>query len=80
MSSLLERSTAVESLSAIADELRHAKAAMLAFVPQAEHVIVETFFSRTVEASGEASAAFACTWIASLGLGQCEQGHHSCPA
>ena len=49
---LLERSTAVDSLEAVAAELRAAKPAMLAFVPQAEHHIVEAFFSRTVQASG----------------------------
>ena len=49
---LLERSTAVDSLEAVAEELRRAKAAMLSFVPPAEHHIVESFFSRTVQAAG----------------------------
>ena len=42
----------MDSLEAVAAELRAAKPAMLAFVPQAEHHIVEAFFSRTVQASG----------------------------
>ena len=43
----------MDSLNAVADELRKAKAAMLSFVPPAEHHIVESFFSRTVQAAGK---------------------------
>ena len=43
----------MDSLEAVAAELRAAKPAMLSFVPPAEHHIVEQFFARTVEASGE---------------------------
>lgn len=50
---LHERSTAVESLTAVAVELRAARTDVLSYVPASEHPVVEHFFSRTVEASGD---------------------------
>lgn len=66
---LLERSTAADSLEAVAEELVQAKPAMLSFVPPAEHHIVESFFSRTVQAAGGTSASLASA---------CDKAYASC--
>lgn len=52
---LVERNVAVESLAVLAGELRHAKGELLMQLSPSEHGAVETFFSRTVEAAGEAA-------------------------
>ena len=49
---LLERTVAVEALASVAGELKKSKADLQGLLPASEYSALETFFARTVEASG----------------------------
>lgn len=52
---LLERTVAVEALASVAGELKKSKADLQGLLPASEYSALETFFARTVEASGMSS-------------------------
>jgi hypothetical protein len=54
---LQERVVAVGSLEALAAQLRQCKALLQALLPQGQHAALETFYARTVDATGECACS-----------------------